>query len=37
MFRAIVKRLAMTGSRLDRYARAGQPPGFGGGGWGPGR
>ncbi|MDO8873666.1 MAG: hypothetical protein Q7V05_13200 [Methanoregula sp.] len=35
MFRSIVKRHAMTGSRLGRYAETGQPPGFGGDGWGP--
>ncbi|MFA4849824.1 MAG: hypothetical protein WC626_08875 [Methanoregula sp.] len=28
MYRSIIKRHAMAGSRLDRYARAGQPPGF---------
>jgi len=27
----------MTGSRVGHYAESGQPPGFGGGGWGPGR
>jgi hypothetical protein len=26
----------MTGSGLGRYAETGQPPGFGGDGWGPG-
>ncbi|MDP2797209.1 MAG: hypothetical protein Q8N94_06845 [Methanoregula sp.] len=31
---AIVKRHAITGSRLGRYAETGQPPGFGGDGWG---
>ncbi|WP_321507667.1 hypothetical protein [uncultured Methanoregula sp.] len=36
MFRAIVKRHAMTGSRLGRYAETGQPPGLGGDGWGTG-
>ncbi|MEI7857529.1 MAG: hypothetical protein WCH85_08510 [Methanomicrobiales archaeon] len=35
VFRLIVKRHAMTGSRLGRYARAGQPPGSGGVGVGP--
>ncbi len=35
MFRAIVKRHAMTGSGLGRYARPGQPPGFRGVGPGP--
>ncbi len=30
MFRAIVKRHGITGSRLNRYAETGQPPGFGG-------
>ena len=28
LFRAIVKRHAMTGSRLGHYAEIGQPPGF---------
>jgi hypothetical protein len=28
LFRTIVKRPAMTGSRLGRYAETGQPPGF---------
>ena len=37
LFRTIVKRHAMTGSRLGRYVRSGQPPYFSGGGWGPGR
>ncbi len=32
MFRAITKQHAMTGSRLDRSARPGQPPGFSGAG-----
>jgi len=35
MFRKIPKRPAMTGSGLGRYARAGQPRGFGGVGPGP--
>ncbi|MDP3396432.1 MAG: hypothetical protein Q8S57_07195 [Methanoregula sp.] len=30
LFRTIVKRHAMTGSRLGRYAEIGQPPGSGG-------
>ncbi|MFA4824933.1 MAG: hypothetical protein WC593_07210 [Methanoregula sp.] len=30
MFRTIVKRPMHTGSRLDRYAVTGQPPGFSG-------
>jgi len=34
LFRTIVKRHAMTGSGLGCYARPGQPPGFGGDGWG---
>jgi hypothetical protein len=34
MLRAIVKRHAITGSRLDRDARPGHPPGFSGDGWG---
>ncbi|MEI7857593.1 MAG: hypothetical protein WCH85_08840 [Methanomicrobiales archaeon] len=28
LFRTIVKRHAMTGSRLGRYTETGQPPGF---------
>ncbi len=32
LFRIIVKRYAMTGSRLGRYAENGQPPGFSRGG-----
>jgi len=32
MFRTIVKRHAMTGSRLGRYAETGQPPYFSGDG-----
>jgi hypothetical protein len=35
LFRSIVKRHAMTGSGLGRYAETGQPPGSGGDGWGP--
>jgi len=36
LFRAIAKRPAISGSRLGRYARAGQPPGFRQGWVGPG-
>ncbi len=36
LFRPIVKRPAMTGSRLGRLRETGQPPGFGGVGPGPG-
>ncbi|MDO9323572.1 MAG: hypothetical protein Q7T80_01290 [Methanoregula sp.] len=35
MYRSIVKRRAMTGSRLGRYKESGQPPGSGGVGPGP--
>lgn len=34
MFQAIVKRHAIPGSRLGRYAETGHPPGFGGDGLG---
>ena len=37
LYRPIAKRHTITGSRLGHYAETGQPPGFGGGGWGPGR
>jgi len=30
LYRSIVKRHTIAGSRLDRYVRAGQPPGFSG-------
>ncbi|MFA4824938.1 MAG: hypothetical protein WC593_07235 [Methanoregula sp.] len=36
LFRAIVKRHAMAGSRLGRYVETGQPPAFSGDGWGSG-
>jgi hypothetical protein len=36
VYRSIVKRHAMIGSRLDRYAETGQPPGYRGDGAGPG-